>query len=368
MGNDDDRRAALRAIRQIARGQRRTEGRDQVPDGVRIEVSGGGGSRTLNAEVIATEDAAGQRRVILGAAQGQVSLAFRTKGDWIFSHGDLRVEVPDRACGAALVAAVARWLGTPLADSAPADMVGPVAAVEGSFTKLGVLRDADGIDWDRLKVFLGKDESDYAELFLGIAADGKRVSLSEKWSNYRRPLVGLLSRSLGDRRPPANRKVVTVGEGGVWFSVPPDWVVAPQQGHMRVTDARDDCCVEVSYMAVPRFIPGLPSLAERLRFVLAESGHPDAAERIVSHDRGDLDLVWVEYDFESDDTQQPGVRRLARARPLLAAGDHLQVLATFSCWIDDLPWAIPEWERIVDSLEVAGGPDLRPDMALSRQS
>lgn len=365
MSDEDEKgREILSAIRGVARGERPTEGRDEVPSTVRVQVGGGTGSRALHADVIAAEESAGERRLTLAAAEGSISLTFRTKGEWIFSHGDLRVDAPDRASGAAFVAALSRWLGTPLEDATPADVAGAPTAISGSFAKLGVVRDADGTDWDRLKLFLGEGD-DHAELFFGIAADGKRVRFSEKWDRYRRPLLGLLGRALGDRRPPAERKVVTIGEGiGARFLVPVDWRVLPQPGHMRVTDPRDDCCLEVSCMAVPRVVAGLPSPAEQLRQLLEGEGHPEAAGRIVTHDRGDVELAWGEYDFHSDDTQRPGLRRLARARTLLAAHDRVQILATFSCWSDDLAWAIPAWERVIDSLEVAAGLDLIPDLAV----
>ena len=219
---------------------------------------------------------------------------------------------------------------------------------------LGVLRDADGIDWDRLKLFFGQSDQGYSEVFLSVAADGGQARLSEKWSRYRRPLLRLFDDAIGQRRELADRKEVVVGDGGARFSVPSDRLVTPREGHLRLTDARDDCCLEVSTIPVPRFAVGLPALAERLSTVLLDGDHGDSAARIASRDRGDMDLAWAEYDYESDDPVR-GVRRSARERVLLAANAGSQVLATFSYWIEDEPWALPEWEKIVDTLELAGG-------------
>jgi hypothetical protein len=353
----------LRAIEDVASGRRRTEGRDEVPGDVRVRVGGGAGSRALSAEVAAVEGGAGERRLVLAQANGRVCLAFKTTGERTFTYGDVRLEAPDRAGGAAFVAAVARWLGTPIDDVTQPDLEGAPVEVAGKFARLAVVRHADGTDWERLKVFLGEGD-ECAEFFLGVSADRTRVTFSEKEDCYRRPLVGLLSQKLGDRRPPAARRVVTVGEViGARFSVPIDWRVLPQQGHMRVTDARGDCCLEVSCVRVPGLAVGLPSPEAQLRQVLASSEHPEAAQRIMTHDRGDLELAWGEHDFESDDAHRPGVRRPARARTVLAAHERVQILATFSCWIDDLSWAIPAWERNIDSLEAAAGLDLIADLA-----
>ncbi len=356
--DDEDRRDVLRALQQLARGERRTEGRDEQPGAVTIRV-GGGDSRALDLEISSIENMADGRRIALRVGEGEISIVFSVRGEWIFSHGDLRLDAPDRTRGGAFVAALARWLGTPLAE-ATNGTPSPTLPVDGSYVKLGVLRDADGIDWDRLKLFFGRSDHDHSEVFLSVAADGGQARLSEKWSRYRRPLLRLFDDAIGQRRELADRKEVVVGEGGARLSVPSDWLVTPREGHMRVTDARDDCCLEVSTISVPRFAPGLPSLAERLSMVLVDGDHGDSVARIASRERGDMDLVWAEYDYGSDDPVR-GVLRPARERILLAANDRLQVLATFSYWIDDEPWAVPDWERIVDTLEFAGG-GLAPDI------
>lgn len=349
---DDERREVLRALRQMARGERRNDGRGE--EGLRV-VLGGDHSRRLDFDVVACHTSADLRRIGLGVGGGEIMLTLRTQGEWVFSYGTLLIEATDRGCGAAFVSALSGWLGTPFEPgSSAARRELPPAPVSGTYVKLGEHSDPDGIQWERLKLFLGQ-EDDYGEVFLSLAADGRKARLAEKWSRYRLPLLRLLDHGLGDQRRVSDRKVVVVGEGGARFSVPHDWLVIPQVGHMRVTDARDDCCFEVSCLPFPRDAPGLPSLGERLRMVLSDGGHADAAGRSISRDRGDIEIVWAEYDFASDDPARGGSRP-ARERILLAANDRLQVLATFAYWVDDASWAVAEWERLIHSLCIGGEP------------
>ena len=112
----EDRREVLRALQQLARGERRTEGRDEQPGVVTIRV-GGSNSRALDMEISCIENMADGRRIALRAGDGEISIVFSVKGEWIFSHGVLRLDAPDRARGGAFVDVLARWLGTPLAEA-----------------------------------------------------------------------------------------------------------------------------------------------------------------------------------------------------------------------------------------------------------
>lgn len=162
---------------------------------------------------------------------------------------------------------------------------------------------------------------------------------------------------------PPERKRVVLGERAAWFSVPPDWPASRQEGHTRVVDPEDECCVEASFIVLPPLLPGAPNVEARLRHALAESGHADAAQ--TSFDRGDIDIAWAEYDFESEDPHRV-IRRPARGRWLIAANDAIQVLVTTYYWVDDESWAVPEWERIVATLELRGGAPLVADLAAFR--
>jgi len=48
-------------------------------------------------------------------------------------------------------------------------------------------------------------------------------------------------------------------------------------------------------------------------------------------------------------------RREARGRLLLAANPWFQAVFTFSYWTDDTAWAVPIWERIVETIELGDG-------------
>ena len=251
------------------------------------------------------------------------------------------------------MSALAGWLGVPLGSTTDPSLEGAPVQVLGSYVKLGVVEDADGLGWERFKLFLGLGD-ERSELFFSVSDDGKQAVFREKWSRYRVPLLRLLSKKLGDGRQPATRQEVVTVDGGARFTVPADWLVGSPEAHVSASDAQDQCCLEVSCLPGPRLAAGLPPIAERLRLALAQSGYPGAAAVITARDRGDLDLVWSEFDYQSEDPKRPGAMHAARGRWLVAANDHVQALATFSYWIEDERWAVAEWQRIVDSLELAG--------------
>ena len=64
-------------------------------------------------------------------------------------------------------------------------------------------------------------------------------------------------------------------------------------------------------------------------------------------------LTWIDYDYDSDDPHRGNQRRAARGRTLLARNDRGYLFATFVYWVDDAPWAVPCWDRIIASVEPA---------------
>jgi hypothetical protein len=348
----------------MARGEDSTAGRDEVPDGPRIEIGGVRG-RILVCAVTILESTAAERRLALSVGNGEIVVRLRARGEWLFTYGDLEIAAPDRTRGAVFVDAVSSWLGTPLTRTGSVQPEEPQRPIAGSYVKLGTRNDADGVVWDTFKLFVG-GENEYAECFLRVTSDLTRATLAEKWSRYREPWLLNLDRSLGAGRKVAPRKVVDV-LGGAQLTVPTDWLLSFQEGHVRVTDAMDEALLEVSHQPFP-LDPRLPTVPERLRLALAADGRERAATSTTSIDRDDIELAWTEYEYEADDTKT-GEKCAARARWLVAANQALQVLATYYYWPKDKAWAVPEWETIVSTLRLGSGrPSLSADVRVGKVS
>ena len=360
----DELRGILGLLRQTARGERASAGRDEVPGPTRLEIGGMQG-RALACQASRPGHDAGALRLVAGA--GEIVVRMTQKGEFIYTHGDLIIEAPDRERGAAFTTAMADWLGTPLApprsidpgdpgDPGDPDKPGePSHAIRGSYVKLGVRDDADGIRWDVFKLFMEGEHP--AEVFFRVSADATRAAFTEKWSKYRAPLLVGFDRELGAGRAIAERTTIDVF-GGVWFTVPTDWIATRLDESVKVTDPTDEAGIEVSHQPYPLH-PRLPGLTERL--LAAFSDRNVTADQVVAVDRGDLELVWTAYEYEATDTKT-GDKRPARARALIAANDVLQALVTFAYWPTDEGWAVPEWETIISTLRLAGHqPDLVPD-------
>lgn len=354
--DDDDTRDILKLLRETARGKHQTAGRDTVAIGPRM-VIGGMSGRALagSAEPIAHSDR--ERRVRLHIAGSALDLGLISKGEFVFEHGELHLEVADRRAGGALVDAMADWLGVPMAGTGEPPSAPPERII-GEFARLGTRNDADGVAWDVFKLFVGKGDG-YAEMFLRIATDDHRAAFTEKWSRYRGRLLIELDRALGLAREVAERQRVDV-HGGAWFSVPPDWIITPRADSVVVCDGQDEASLEVSHQPYP-IDPRLPGL--RVRLVAALGDHRAAAFRATEVDRGDFEYVWTEYEYNATDSKT-GATRLAHSRVLVAANHQLQVLMTYAYWPTDEGWAVPAWQTIVSTLRLASvDPDLTPDAA-----
>ncbi|MBI5478527.1 MAG: hypothetical protein HY906_06725 [Deltaproteobacteria bacterium] len=167
------------------------------------------------------------------------------------------------------------------------------------------------------------------------------------------PLVRILSDALGDGRRPRAHQVLRVDHGTVELAVPRGWIASAGEGCLTVTDATDECALEISYLLLPPLPPEAPSLASRLEHALGADGHEAP---IVTRRDGSLDVAWADYEYESPDPHRGDARRPARGRWLLAANDRVQLLATFSYWVDDAPWALEAWEWMMSSIRLAEEP------------
>ena len=151
----------------------------------------------------------------------------------------------------------------------------------------------------------------------------------------------------------AAEKILILNRGDAEVAIPRSWTVKPDPaGFVKIEDSSENCLLELSCMRLPPLSADAPTAAGRLGAVL-----PEKAE-IIAEDRGDLRLAWADYAYEADDTQK-GLRRPARGRWLIAENGRIQALATFYYWADDAAWAVPAWERIVATLRLGFGEQLK---------
>jgi len=106
--------------------------------------------------------------------------------------------------------------------------------------------------------------------------------------------------------------------------------------------------------ALPPLLPTAPSMVERVRSSLEGVADPSTCSPVVAFRRGRAEFAWTDYAFMSEDTER-GERREAHGRLLLAANPWFQAVFTFSYWTDDTAWAVPIWERIVETIELGDG-------------
>lgn len=165
-------------------------------------------------------------------------------------------------------------------------------------------------------------------------------------------------RAGGPGQARASEKILVLDRGNVELGFPRDWSVEPNpEGFIKLEDPTNSCMIEVSYLTLPQLPPGappLPPLPELLRHILMDAPGADAATPIVTSERGGLRLAWADYLYECDDTER-GERRQAHGRWLLASNGLFQVLTTYYYWTDDTSWAVPAWDRMIETLRLGDG-------------
>ena len=150
-------------------------------------------------------------------------------------------------------------------------------------------------------------------------------------------------------------RVLILDRGNVELALPPGWTVERDPaGHLACKDPTDSCKLEVSYLTLPPLLPSAPPLAERLWLALGGEADPSTCSPAVTFRRGPVEFAWTDYVFESADTER-GERREAHGRLLLVANEWFHAVLTFSYWTDDAAWAVPIWERIVETVDLGNG-------------
>ena len=149
-------------------------------------------------------------------------------------------------------------------------------------------------------------------------------------------------------------KIFVADRGAVRFDFPEDWLIIPEEsGTIKFHDKQppdDDCTLAMTVMYLPYGDWSGVTLATLIDQVV-QSDRRQITERSPIHPgkRMDLDLAWIEVQFE-DETQ--GNRR-ARSRTCLARAENIQPLITFDFWEDDTAKFGPAWDEILRSLRVA---------------
>ena len=158
-----------------------------------------------------------------------------------------------------------------------------------------------------------------------------------------------------DARTRSGEKIIILDRGNVEFGYPGTWTVTPDpEGYLKLIDPKDQARLEASYLKLPPLGPDAPTVEERLRYALAQAPEAGPLTPIVTVERTDMQLAWAEYRYECDDTDR-GERRRARGRWLVASNRHFQALLTYYYWEDDAGWAVPAWERIMETLRLGDG-------------
>ena len=146
-------------------------------------------------------------------------------------------------------------------------------------------------------------------------------------------------------------RIFVANRGAVRFDFPQHWVLKPGDNSFKFHDAEppdDDCRLELSINYLPPADWSRAPLADFLRGVADDDERPiNARGEIITEDRPDLRLAWIELRFID-----PVEQRAAHSRILLGIGGRVQCLLTFDYWADDDAQFALVWEEIVKSLQL----------------
>ena len=154
-----------------------------------------------------------------------------------------------------------------------------------------------------------------------------------------------------------SEKVVVLDRGNLEFLYPSEWSLArSREGYITLSDPTESCRLEVSYTRVPSAGAEAPveELLGRLLTQVPEAGVSPAIE--VSEDESRR-LAWADYAYPSVD-KRTGDEAEAHGRWLVGTNGIFQVLMTFYYWAGDADWAVPVWERAVETLQLGRGNQL----------
>ena len=144
-------------------------------------------------------------------------------------------------------------------------------------------------------------------------------------------------------------RVFVADRGAVRFDIPEAWVLEPDRGSVKFYDRKppgDDCCLEMSYLRLPRADWRALPVAGLVDEVVP-AGRPDVERRLgpFEADRPGIEIAWLEEHYID-----PGERRLARQRTGIARGSGIQCLLTLVYWADDSDRVEPVWDTVLRTL------------------
>ena len=166
-----------------------------------------------------------------------------------------------------------------------------------------------------------------------------------------------------------DENVVILNRGADTFGIPRSWAVegkAEGLGFLNLTDPSDSCSLQISCLNLPPMSEP-PPIDEMLRDVAVKT-HPSASLApitMTTRQRGGVAMAWLDCSYGEQDTDRDEWRT-AHARLLFAYNMVFGALLTFYYWEDDLAWAVPAFERVVETLQLGDRGLLRPDPSTRR--
>lgn len=152
-------------------------------------------------------------------------------------------------------------------------------------------------------------------------------------------------------------KVIVLDRGNVEFLYPRDWRVARgPQGAITLSDPTESCRLDVSYTRHAEDMSAA-AVEELLRQLLARLREAESDTPIHCLDEPSRRVAWCDYEYVSND-KRTGLPKIARGRWLVGSNAVFRVLMAFYYWDDDVAWAVPAWERIVETLQFGDGTQL----------
>ena len=94
-----------------------------------------------------------------------------------------------------------------------------------------------------------------------------------------------------------------------------------------------------------------------LRRLLEHVPEAGADTKIDTVEEAERRLAWADYVYPSAD-KRTGDAAEAHGRWLIASNNLFQLLMTFYYWDNDTKWAVPAWERFVETTALGNGTQL----------
>ena len=153
-------------------------------------------------------------------------------------------------------------------------------------------------------------------------------------------------------------KIVVLDRGNLEFLYPKAWKMeGSRDGYLVFTDPEESCRLEITYTSLLQEMKQLsPELL--LKQLIKNVPEASANEKIYTISNGTVNFAWLDYAYPSTN-KHTGNEAEAHGRWLLGSNGLFQLLMTFYYWIDDSSWAVPAWERILETIQLGDGSQLQ---------